>query len=55
MQKVKVGDVYDVAISHGEGRFVCDDENLYKNVDGNYDIKIFKSGVEYLNKAPKGV
>ena len=107
MQNVKVGDVYDVAISHGEGRFVCDDEhlakliangqiatqyvdfsgnatmtspfnpngsvyaiegitsadgrvlgkmghserigeNLYKNIDGNYDMKIFKSGVEYF-------
>lgn len=104
---VRVGDVYDVAISHGEGRFVCDDEhlrrlvangqiatqyvdfdgnatmqspfnpngsvyavegitsadgrvlgkmghserigdNLYKNVDGNYDMRIFKSGVEYF-------
>ncbi|MBR2030179.1 MAG: phosphoribosylformylglycinamidine synthase [Clostridia bacterium] len=107
LQNVKVGDVYDVAISHGEGRFVCDDENLakliangqiatqyvdfdgnatmtspfnpngsvyaiegitsadgrvlgkmghserigenlYKNIDGNYDMKIFKSGVEYF-------
>lgn len=104
---VKVGDVFDVAISHGEGRFVCDKpqldkliENgqiatqyvdfngqatmlspfnpngsvyavegitsqngrvfgkmghserigkyLYKNVDGNYDMKIFESGVKYF-------
>lgn len=107
LKGVKVGDVYDVAISHGEGRFVCDDEhlktlikngqiatqyvdfdgnatmqspfnpngsvyavegitsadgrvfgkmghserigqNLYKNVDGNYDMKIFESGVNYF-------
>lgn len=109
MSNVKVGDVYDVAISHGEGRFVCGEkwldklivngqiatqyvdfdgnatmtspynpngsvysvegitsadgrvlgkmghserigENLYKNVDGNYDMKIFQSGVDYFRK-----
>ena len=107
LKGVKVGDAYDVAISHGEGRFVCDDEhlktlikngqiatqyvdfdgnatmqspfnpngsvyavegitsadgrvfgkmghserigqNLYKNIDGNYDMKIFESGVNYF-------
>ena len=103
----KNDDVYSVAISHGEGRFVCDDkhlknliengqiatqyvdlnnnptmqppynpngsvsaiegitsadgrifgkmghierigENLYKNFDGRFDMKIFESGVKYF-------
>ena len=26
----KVGDVYNVAVSHGEGKFIADDENLQK-------------------------
>ena len=106
---VKVGEVYDVAISHGEGRFVCDEkwlarlvkngqiatqyvdfdgnatmespynpngsvysvegitsadgrvlgkmghserigDNLYKNVDGNYDMRLFAAGVDYFRK-----
>ena len=25
------------------------DDNLYKNVEGNYDMKIFESGVRYFN------
>ena len=25
------------------------DENLYKNVEGNYDMKIFESGVKYFS------
>ena len=24
------------------------DDNLYKNVEGNYDMKIFESGVKYF-------
>lgn len=103
----EVGDVYNVAISHGEGRFICNDElmkkliengqiatqyvdldnkptydihfnpngsdmavegitspdgrvigkmghserignNLYKNVDGEYDINMFTSAVKYF-------
>lgn len=106
LAKTNVGDVYTVPISHGEGRFFCDEaqilklaENgqiatqyvdlsgnptsmigfnpnnsafaiegitspdgrifgkmghseryntgLYKNVDGNYDINMFKAAVEY--------
>lgn len=102
-----IGDIYSVAISHGEGRFVSGDkeleqiikngqvatqyvnmsgnatmespfnpngsmmaiegiisadgrvlgkmghterydDNLYKNVEGNYDMKIFESGVKYF-------
>lgn len=105
--EVNLDDIYKVAISHGEGRFVASDEllaelikngqvatqyvdesgivrmdmpynpngsmmgiegitspcgrilgkmghserigdNLYKNVEGNYDMKIFKSGVNYF-------
>ena len=107
LQNVKVGDVYNVPISHGEGRFVANEqelqtmiekgqiitqyvddkdratmqapynpngsvlgiegiispdgrvlgkmghaerynEGLYKNVEGNYDMKIFESGVKYF-------
>ena len=107
LQEVKVGDVYNVPISHGEGRFVaCEEElklmidkgqiitqyvddldratmqapynpngsvmgiegiispdgrvlgkmghseryneGLYKNVEGNYDMHIFESGVKYF-------
>lgn len=105
--KVNVGDVYAVPVSHGEGRFVANDDvlkkliengqiatqyvdnngkatalspfnpngsvcaiegitsvdgrilgkmghseriqdNLYKNIDANFDMKIFESGVEYF-------
>ncbi len=104
---IKVGDIFNVAISHGEGRFVSSseeleklikagqvatqyvdkfgnatmespynpngsihsiegiispdghvlgkmghaeriDDNLYKNVEGNYDMKLFESGVNYF-------
>ena len=104
---VSVGDIVNVAISHGEGRFICEDEllkkliangqvatqyvdlngnatsdiqfnpnnsdmaiegilspdgrvfgkmghserynkGLYKNVYGNYDIKMFESAVKYF-------
>ncbi len=107
LYNVKPGDIHTVAVSHGEGRFICDTENLeniiknnqvatqyvddnfsptydikfnpnhslyaiegitspdgrifgkmchseriglnlYKNVIGDYDQKIFKSGVEYF-------
>ena len=107
--KVKVGDVINVPISHGEGRFIANEEvlntlkangqivtqyvdelgkatsaiqfnpnnsynaiegilspdgrvfgkmghterynnGLYKNVYGNYDIKLFESAVKYFNK-----
>ena len=109
LQGVNVGDVCNVAISHGEGRFIATDEvlkqlklngqiatqyvdfdgkvtsdiqfnpnnsynaiegilspdgrvlgkmghterynnGLYKNVYGNYDIKLFESAVKYFNK-----
>lgn len=108
LANVNVGDVYNVAISHGEGRFLANetwlknleangqiatcyvdfdgkpsydirhnpnnsvwaiegitspdgrvlgkmghseriDIDLYKNVSGNYDIKLFESAVEYFN------
>ncbi len=104
----KVGDIYDVPISHGEGKFLASDEmiaklaangqiatqyvdlagaptsdvrfnpndsaaaiegilspdgrgfgkmghsertgsGLYKNVDGNYDMKMFESAINYFN------
>ena len=104
---VKVGDIYSVPVSHGEGRFVCDDleltelikkgqvatqyadnegkstmvspfnpngskfaiegitsqngrifgkmghserfdDNTYKNFEGNFDMKIFESGIHYF-------
>lgn len=107
LSNVKVNDVYSVAVSHGEGRFVSSqqeldkiissgqvatqyvdlqgnatmispynpngsmygiegiispdgrvlgkmghseriDSNLYKNVEGNYDMQLFKSGVDYF-------
>ena len=107
LSKAKVGDVYNVPISHGEGRFLASDEliaelaakgqiatqyvdlsgmptsdilynpnnscaaiegitspdghvfgkmghseriadGLYKNVDGNYDMMMFESAVEYF-------
>ncbi len=107
LQAVKVGDVYNVPISHGEGRFVASDEELnlliekgqiitqyvddldratmeapynpngsvmgiegiispdgrvlgkmghaerwndglYKNVEGDYDMHLFESGVKYF-------
>ncbi len=108
LAKAKVGDVYNVPISHGEGRFLASDEliaslaangqiatqyvdlngkptsnilynpnnscaaiegitspdghvfgkmghserfcdGLYKNVEGNYDMMMFESAVEYFN------
>ena len=107
LSQVKVGDIYSVPISHGEGRFIASDEvikklaengqiatqyvdlngnptsnilynpnnscmaiegitspdgrvfgkmghterynnGLYKNVEGNYDMKIFESAVKYF-------
>ena len=107
LAQTEVGEVYNVAISHGEGRFICNDElmrrliengqiatqyvdfagnptydihfnpngsdmavegitspdgrvigkmghserignNLYKNVDGEYDINMFTSAVKYF-------
>lgn len=107
LTNVKVGDVYNVPISHGEGRFVANDEELakliengqiitqyvddfdqatmeapynpngstyaiegiispdgrvlgkmghterwneglYKNIDGDYDMRLFESGVKYF-------
>ena len=107
LSEVKVGDIYSVPISHGEGRFIASDEliarlaangqiatqyvdlngnptsnilynpnnscmaiegitspdgrvlgkmghterysnGLYKNVEGNYDMKIFESAVKYF-------
>ena len=107
--EVEIGDVHNIPISHGEGRFVCSEEmakkliehgqvatqyvdlngnitldmpynpngsvlgiegitsidgrilgkmahserigeSLYKNVQGNYDQKIFKSGVSYFTR-----
>ena len=109
LQLTNVGDVYNVPISHGEGRFIADEKlikqlaengqiatqyvdfnnnatydvqfnpndsmyaiegitspdgrvfgkmghserigsGLYKNVPGNYDIKMFESAVKYFNK-----
>ena len=108
LSKTKVGDVYNVAISHGEGKFLCSEElaaslaangqvatqyvdlagnptndirfnpngsvlaiegitsadgrvfgkmghserigaNLYRNVEGNYDMQMFEAAVEYFN------
>ena len=107
-KQIKAGEVFNVPVSHGEGRFVANeqilkklidcgqiatqyvdftnnatmvspfnpnasmmaiegitnadgrilgkmghseryDENLYKNVEGNYDMKIFESGVKYFS------
>ena len=107
LKGVKVGEVYSVPVSHGEGKFICNKEHfeklynngqifsqycglngkvtatspfnpngshyaiegivsadgriigkmghserfhegLYQNVPGNYDMKIFRSGVEYF-------
>ena len=107
LSSCKIGEVYSTVISHGEGRFVCDDkhlkalvengqiatqyvdlnnkptmqspynpngsvnaiegitsadgrifgkmghierigENLYKNFNGNFDMKVFESGVKYF-------
>ena len=108
LSKTKVGDVYNVAISHGEGKFLCSEDlaahlaangqvatqyvdlagnptndirfnpngsvfaiegitsadgrvfgkmghserigaNLYRNVEGNYDMQMFEAAVEYFN------
>ena len=108
LSKTNVGDIYNVAISHGEGKFLCAEslalelaangqvatqyvdlsgnptndirfnpngsvfaiegitsadgrvigkmghserigDNLYRNVDGNYDMKMFESAVDYFN------
>ncbi len=108
LAKTNVGDIYNVAISHGEGKFFCSEEtakaladagqvatqyvdlegnptndirfnpngsmlaiegitsadgrvfgkmghserignNLYKNVEGDYDMKMFESAVDYFN------
>ncbi len=110
LAKTQVGEIYNVAISHGEGRFLASEElikklaqngqiatqyvdekgeatkdihynpngslyaiegitspdgrvfgkmghserigaGLYKNVPGNYDIRMFKSAVEYFKKS----
>ena len=107
LSSLNVGDIYNVAVSHGEGKFICPDSvletlrkngqiatqyvddignptmlspwnpngsvnaiegiispdgrvigkmghterwqsGLYQNVDGNYDMKIFESGVKYF-------
>jgi len=107
LSNTKVGDVYNVAISHGEGKFLCSEElaaklaasgqvatqyvdlsgnptndirfnpngsvfaiegitsadgrvfgkmghserigdNLYRNVEGNYDMKMFEAAVKYF-------
>ena len=37
LMNVNVGEVYNVAISHGEGRFICD-ENLLKELAANGQI-----------------
>ncbi len=108
LSRTKVGDIYNVAISHGEGKFLCSDafvkelakdgriatqyvdlngnptndirfnpngsvaaiegitsadgrvfgkmghserigDNLYKNVEGNYDMQMFEAAVDYFN------
>ena len=47
LAKTNVGDIYTVAISHGEGRFVCN-ESLLKELAGNGQIAL-----QYVDEAGK--
>ncbi len=49
LSKCEVGDVHNIAISHGEGRFVAS-PGLYKNVPGNAYQPLIEGGVAYFTE-----
>lgn len=53
LSKVNEGEVFSVPISHGEGRIIAGESErisatTYKNMPGEYDMKVFESAAEFF-------